>query len=164
MAYRFVSSVAAALLLLSALACGGAIAGTVPCPDLSAAVQAGTCPTEEELKYTFTGYCSDNARMYDKETDNECSNFARYRRLKNIVLWESADGSFHGYLSCDLPAASIKGAKANKIAASRQGKLTRLVCSYGGGLTMVHRTKGECRVDGDGNCAADPAACRATCD
>jgi hypothetical protein len=153
----------AALVLLFALARGGTAATPLPCPDLSAAVQVGTCPTEEELKYTFTGYCSDNARMYDKDQDNECSNYQRYRRLKNVVLWESADGSFHGYLSCDLPASAIKGAKPGRIAVSRQGRLTRLVCSYPDGILFVHRTKGECQVEGSGDCAADPAACRASC-
>jgi hypothetical protein len=39
-----------------------AMAGTVACPDLEKAVQIASCPAEEELKYTYTGYCSDDGR------------------------------------------------------------------------------------------------------
>jgi hypothetical protein len=35
---------------------------TLACPDLAAATQVNACPTEEELKHTYTGFCSDNAR------------------------------------------------------------------------------------------------------
>lgn len=46
-----------------------AMAAAVACPDLATAVQVGACPAEEELKYTFTGYCSDDARAYKGDTD-----------------------------------------------------------------------------------------------
>jgi hypothetical protein len=68
---------------------------TLFCPDLAAAVQVGACPSEEELRYTFTGYCSDNARLYDPDTVT-CSDYKHYRRLKNVALWESRDGSLPG--------------------------------------------------------------------
>jgi hypothetical protein len=140
-----------------------AVAGTVNCPDLAAAVQVGGCPTEKELQYTFTGYCGDNARMYDKDKDT-CASFDSYRVKKNVALWESGDGVFHAYLSCDRSPNEFKTAKVTGISISRQGKLTRVVCTYGDGVTFVHRTKAECRVEGDGNCTANPAACQARCD
>jgi hypothetical protein len=50
------------LLLLSALT--HAMGATLPCPDLQTAVQVAACPSDEELKYTFMGYCSDDAKAY----------------------------------------------------------------------------------------------------
>ena len=139
-----------------------AIAETLACPDPATAVQVATCPSEEELKYTYTGYCSDNARMYGKDKDT-CASYENYRKLKNTALWESKDGAFHAYISCDLPVDTLKKLKAVSIAATRQGKLTRLACSYPEGITFAHRTRAECKVRGDGNCAAGPAACQADC-
>ncbi len=140
-----------------------ALADTFACPDLSAAVQVATCPSEDELRYTFTGYCSDNARLYGKDTDT-CTSFQNYRKLKNVALWESKDGAFQAYLSCDLPAGKLNKLKPSAIAVIKKGKLTQLVCSYPEGIAFTHRTKAECKVQGDGNCAADPAACKASCD
>lgn len=152
--------------LVFALSLGAALpvlADTLACPDLSKAVQVATCPSEDELKYTFTGYCSDDARMYGKDADT-CSSYENYRRLKNIALWESADGAFQAYLSCDMPAGTLKKLKPTAIAVTKKGKLTQLACSYTEGIAFTHRTKAQCKVQGDGNCAADPAACRASCD
>jgi hypothetical protein len=153
-------------LLALVLLCGSAItnvqADTLSCPDLSAAVQIGACPTEEELKYTFLGYCSDNARMY--ETDDTCSDYQRYRRMKNTALWEAGSGAFQAYLSCELPAATIKAARASKIAVSRQGGITRVICTYPDGIAFTHRAKGNCKVEVNGDCAANPDACRASCE
>lgn len=151
----------AGLLLLAALA-PPVRAASVACPDLVAAVQVGACPAEEELLYTFTGYCSDNARMYRGEND-VCTDYARYRKLKNIVLWESVDGNFQGYVSCDLPVATLRQARAAAMTVAKQGKITRLACSYSDGLVFTHRSRAECKVQGSGRCTAD-AACTAKCD
>jgi hypothetical protein len=140
-----------------------ALADTLACPDPVDAAQVGTCPSEDELKYTFTGYCSDNARMYGKDTDT-CTSFRNYRKLKNVALWESKDGAFQAYISCDLPEGALKNLKPVSIAVTKQGKLTRLACRYSEGVTFTHRSKAQCKVQGDGNCAADPAACKASCD
>lgn len=150
------------LLLLAGLPMSAAFAETVACPDLTQAVQVGACPSEEELRYTYTGYCSDNARMYDTK-DDVCSSFQNYRKLKNVVLWESADGAFSGYLSCDLPAARVRSAADATIAVARQGSITRVVCAFGEGITFSHRTKLACRAEGDGSCAGTPGGCRASC-
>jgi hypothetical protein len=155
-------SVCLTLLLLSGLSMNAAVAETVSCPDLAQAVQVGACPSEEELRYTYTGYCSDNARMYDAK-DDVCSNFQNYRKLKNVVLWESGDGAFSGYLSCDLPASKVRSAAATKIAVARQGSITRVVCTYGEGMVFSYRTKQACRAEGNGSCADNPGGCWASC-
>lgn len=151
------------LFLLCCLSTNAAFAETINCPDLGQAVQVGACPSEEELRYTYMGYCGDNARMYDANKDDVCSTFQNYRKLKNVVLWEAADGAFSGYVSCDLPAARLTAAKAATLAVARQGSITRLVCGYGDGIVFSYRTKQACRPAGDGSCAADPAGCRASC-
>lgn len=147
----------ACLLLPSLHAAQGA---TMACPDLAAAVQVGTCPTEEELQYTYVGYCSDNARMYAKDND-ECANYQAYRRLKNLVLWESANGDFSGYVSCDLPLEKLRAARAQAVRVARQGSITRLVCSYGEGLSFTHRTRTTCTPPAEATCTG--AACQADC-
>ena len=153
----------AAFVLLSASALPAAMADTVSCPDLSAAAQVAACPTEEDLRFTFNGYCSDNKRMYEKDTD-VCTDYGRYRQLKNVALWESGDGAFQAYVSCGLPVAGVKAAKASSIAASRKGGITRLVCTYGEGIVFTNRLKAECKVDEKVNCSTDPAGCKAMCE
>lgn len=139
-------------------------AETVACPDLAQAAQVGTCPSEEELLFTFNGYCSDNARLYNWQEEQVCTDYPLYRRLKNVVLWEAGKGDFQAYLSCDLPSVRTKAAKPIRIGVETKGKLTRVVCGYGEGITFAYRTKARCKVEGSGDCAADPAACKATCD
>lgn len=154
------------LLFWFALALGLALpahAETIACPDLSKAVQVATCPSEDELRYTFTGYCSDNARMYGKDTDT-CTSYENYRKLKNVALWESADGAFQAYLSCELPAGALNKLQPVTLVVTKNKKLTQLICNYPERITFTHRTKAECKVLGDGNCAANPAACKASCD
>lgn len=68
---------------------------------------------------------------------------------------ESANGAFQAYISCDLPAGALKNLKPAAIAVTKQGKLTRLACIYPEGILFTHRTKAQCKVQGDGR--ADPA-------
>lgn len=132
-------------------------AETISCPSLSTARQVGTCPSEEELKYTFNGYCSDNARMYDKDT-NLCTDYRNYRQEKNTAPWESGDGAFQAYVSCDRPAATVARAILSGIAVAKQGKITKVVCNYrdpgSEPLVFTYRTRAECQVKGNGeaNC------------
>lgn len=140
-----------------------AMAATVACPDLASAVQVAACPDEQELKYTFTGYCSDNARMYKGDAD-VCTDYRLYRTLKNVALWESGDGVFNAYVSCDRPPESVKRTRVAGIKVGKQGKITQLVCSYGEGITFTYRTRAQCKVDGGGDCATNPSACKASCD
>jgi hypothetical protein len=150
-------------LLLNAAAPTALAATTVTCPDLAKAVQAGTCPTEEDLLFTFNGYCSDNARIYGKGAE-VCTSYASYRKLKNIVLWESPDTDFQAYVSCDLPGENFKGRQPSAIAVAKQGKMTRLACSYGEGVTFTYRTRAECRVENAEACKTHPTACKASCE
>ena len=149
--------------VLVAITAVPAEAQALACPDLAAAKPVGACPTDAELRYTFIGYCSDNARMYDGKGE-VCDDFAAYRRLKNVALWESADGAFDAYPSCELAPDAIRGAKAMRISASKRGTLTQVVCEYAGGIRFTHRTKAQCKVAGNADCAADPASCAATCE
>ena len=138
-----------------------ALAATVSCPDLAKAAQVASCPSEEELKHTYTGFCSDDAKAYKGETD-VCKDYQLYRKLKNVALWESGDGVFSAYVSCDLPPAAVKAAKVSGIKLARQGKINQLVCSYGEALSFSYRTREECKIE-TADCAANPSACKASC-
>ncbi len=133
------------------------------CPDLAVAKQVNACPSEEELKHTYSGFCSDDKKAYAGETDN-CIRYDDYRAMKNTALWESADGAFDGYVSCDLPQSGLKALKATAMKVAKQGSITKLVCNYPNGVNFTHRTKVACKIEDDKACAANSAACRAICD
>lgn len=151
------------LLAAVLLATNPAWAVDLACPDMAQAVQAGTCPTDEELRYTFTGYCANDERNYRGSTE-VCTDFERYRRLKNVALWESADGSFSGYVSCERSPADIRASRVSGISLARQGKIAVLRCAYGKDLTLNYRTRAECRIANPAACPADASACRASCE
>lgn len=140
-----------------------ATAAEISCPSLADVVQVANCPTEEELVFTYNGYCSDNRRMYTQGPD-VCKDYQLYRKLKNVVLWETRDGSFHAYLSCDLTPDTLKQAKPTKVSIGKDGKMTRLACHYGDDIVFAYRSREQCRVDTAAACASDPAACKAICD
>ncbi len=146
---------AAAALLLA----GTAAAETVSCPDLASAVQVMPCPPEEELRYTYTAYCADNARMYGKAAA-DCADFAAYRRIKNLALWEAGAGKFDGYVSCEPPVPDTKAAKPATMTVARKGTVTHVVCNYGEGLRFTYRTKAKCQVAE----ACAGAECKASCE
>ncbi|MEF8711944.1 MAG: hypothetical protein V5B38_25345 [Candidatus Accumulibacter propinquus] len=108
------SSTIACLLVLASAAADSS-AETLSCPSLATAVQVGSCPSEAELKYSFNGYCSDNRRMYEHDAAL-CTDYQDYRKVKNVAQWESADGAFTAYVSCDLAAARCKAMPAVRIA------------------------------------------------
>jgi hypothetical protein len=140
-----------------------ASAATLVCPDLSAATQVNACPTEEELKFTYNGFCSDTAKAYANQTDS-CIRYEDYRAMKNVAMWESKDGVFSGYVSCALSAAQVKALKPSGMTVATQGKLNKLVCAYPEGINLTYRTKGACAVDNAKACASDPATCKASCE
>lgn len=130
-------------------------AETLSCPDMSQAVQAGSCPTKAELEYGFTGYCSDNARMMDKETI--CNDFELYRQIKDHSLWEA--GEFHGYLSCSLNPDQIRGAKAVAVVVGRTaGTMQRVACTYDNGTVMATRTRNTCTPSGTASVECEASA------
>lgn len=152
------------LLLTPAIVSSTASAAeTLSCPLLTTAVQVGNCPSEDELKYTFTGYCSDNRRMYQDDAAL-CTDYQQYRKVKNLAYWESADGSFTAYLSCDLGAEAIRAAKASGMSATKQGKITLLSCNYSDEISFTHRSRRQCKVAGNGDCGSNANACKASCD
>ncbi len=132
------------------------------CPELSNAAQVNACPTEDELKHTYSGFCSDNGKAYAKETDS-CLRYEDYRDMKNTARWESQDGLFDGYVSCGLQPAKVKSLKATAMRIERQGKLTKVVCSYAEHINFTLRTKASCVIDDAKACAENAANCRANC-
>jgi hypothetical protein len=151
-------------LLLVPAAPAAAAGQTLECPALAAATQLEACPTEEQLRHSYIGHCSDNQRLYDRDVV-ACERYEAFRRLKNVALWEAgADGAFQGYLSCELPRERILAAAPLAVGVSRERTVTRVRCSYSEGVTMTLRTKARCTVQGEGRCAGNPAACRVACD
>ena len=148
------------LALPAVLLASPAQAETVSCPALSAAVQVAACPTDAELQYTFMGFCGDNARLYGRDALT-CASFENYKEANYSAMWESANGAFSGYLSCNVDAASVHAAKAVKMSVEKKSSLTRLICDYQNDHRMVMRTKASCTVE-----AADCSSgeCRASCD
>lgn len=146
-----------------ALAVVPAQAADFACPDLAGATQVNACPTEEELKHTYSGFCGDDKKAYSRETDN-CVRYKDYRAMKNTALWESQDGEFSAYVSCDLAPAKLKLLKAKSMKIERQGTLNKVVCTYPNGIAFTYRTKSACRMADEKACAANAADCRASCD
>lgn len=120
------------------------IAETLQCPDLSTLIHVGACPGEEDLRYTFRGYCSDNQRMYDKE--QLCLDYETYRAAKNVSLWESADGRFSAYLPCD--GDRIRARRLRGVEVRGEANVKHVVCEYNGGVVMKFRTRARCVVEG----------------
>ena len=162
MEHRLTSPHALIAVCLAALALP-AVAATVSCPDLATAVQVAACPAEEELRYTFNGFCGSDAQAYKGET-GVCTDYQDYRKLKNVALWESADGAFSAYVSCDRPPAEVRASRLSSLRIARQGRMNLLICSYGDGLNFTVRTRAECRLIAIAGCEKDAAACRAACD
>ena len=151
---------------------GPATAGTeYSCPDLSQAKQVLDCPTDEELRRMFRSTCGGENAPDAKEPEL-CDAFAEFKRQKNNALWESADGEFMGYLTCNRPPEEIKKAKAAGIGIGRRGKLTKISCVYDGGVKMTRRTRETCTVPGMEigkrgpmpTCGPDPATCKVVCE
>mgnify|MGYP001765611798 FL=1 len=140
-------------------------AETIVCPDAAGFIQVGACPSEEELQFTFNGYCSDNARMFDKPEEQLCTDYTLYRSLKNYARYETTDGRFSGYVSCELKTPLTK-ARAVRIKVDKQGSITRFACGYDSGASFTYRTKSKCTIAPGAAeaCARDPLACKAECD
>lgn len=145
-------------LLLAAFA---AQAQTLSCPTQEQMRQVNACPTEEQLRATFHGFCGDDSKAYQGQT-GPCADYQEFRRLKNTALWESADGAFDGYLSCETSAAAIKKSNLTRMLATQKGSITAVMCLYGSDAVLTHRTRKTCTVAPA--CASDPAQCQAVCE
>ena len=100
-----------------------------------------------------------------------CKNYSVFRKAKNTALWESEDGQFSGYLSCDKKENEIKASKLIKISIGQKREWDRVICTYEGGEKLVLRTREACEIPGAklmGNnigrmCEAGDKACKAVC-
>ena len=151
-----------ALTMIAVLLPLPAHAESITCPSLPSAVQVGACPGEEELRYTFRGYCSDNKRMYD-QGEQLCLDYGIYRAAKNLSLWESADGRFGGYLSCDTQKGARDAAKPVEIKVSTQGTMALVACTYANNDKLTYRTKARC-TPAAVSCTTDSSACQVNCE
>lgn len=156
--FRPLRRLAPLALLLTALA---SHAQTLSCPQPEQLRQINACPTEEQLRANFHGFCGDDSKAYQGQT-GPCSDYQVFRRLKNTALWESADGAFDGYLSCEAPAPVIAKSSLTSMRVTKKGSITAVVCHYGPDVQLTHRTRKACTVPA--SCASDPAQCQAVCE
>ena len=143
------------------LASFAAHAQTLSCPSQEQMRQVNACPTEEQLRAHFHGFCGDNSTAYQGKT-GPCTDYQEFRRLKNTALWESADGAFDGYLSCDSQATAIGKSNLTRMLATQKGSITSVMCLYGSDVVLTHRTRKTCTVPPA--CASDTAQCQAVCE
>lgn len=136
-------------------------AQTLSCPQPEQLRQVNACPTEEQMRAHFNGFCSENSNAYEGKT-GPCTDYQEFRRLKNTALWESADGAFDGYLSCETPVSSIQKSNLTRMLATQKGSITAVMCLYGSDVVLTHRTRKTCTVAPA--CASDPAKCQAVCE
>lgn len=136
-------------------------AQTLSCPQPEQLRQVNACPTEEQMRAHFNGFCSENTTAYQGKT-GPCTDYQEFRRLKNTALWESADGAFDGYLSCETPVSSIQKSNLTRMLATQKGSITAVMCLYGSDVVLTHRTRKTCTVAPA--CASDPAKCQAVCE
>lgn len=136
-------------------------AQTLSCPQPEQLRQVNACPTEEQMRAHFNGFCSENSNAYQGKT-GPCTDYQEFRRLKNTALWESADGAFDGYLSCETPVSSIQKSNLTRMLATQKGSITAVMCLYGSDVVLTHRTRKTCTVAPA--CASDPAQCQAVCE
>ena len=153
-------------LLLSA-ALTPAFAETLSCPELRHAVQVGACPSEAELRFTFNGFCSADARAYGNDAEL-CIDYGNYRKRKNVSLWESGDGRFHAYVSCDLTTARVQAMAGRHVGGKeRQDDAADLRLrdrrNARERVSFTHRTRDACHIDDTGACTREASTRKATC-
>ncbi len=143
------------------------------CPDISKAVQVADCPAEEELKHMFSSTCgAAETNSKDQKVSGMCKSFEAFKQRKNTALWESADGEYMGYVTCNVPATQIKAGKLLKISLAHVGVMDKLICTYEGGTELALRTRKSCKIPGAKlnlkfmilNCPEGGESCKAVCD
>ncbi|MES9963229.1 MAG: hypothetical protein ABW116_06790 [Candidatus Sedimenticola sp. 20ELBAFRAG] len=158
--------------MIALILSGPVMAGkTIQCPDLSQAKQLVDCPAEAEMERYFKKHC-DFERDPDAKKPELCDSFKEYKRRKFNAMWESSDGEFMGYLSCDAPPAELKKRQQTSVAVSQKNGLYKIVCGYEGGSRLIMRTRSVCRVPGvkttgivmRAECGANGKPCVVECD
>ena len=142
------------------------------CPDISKSAKVGGCPSDDELKRMFSNICG----WRDTENENPhakgvCKYYSLFRKAKNTALWESGDGKYEGYLSCDTKENEIKASKLIKISIGQKREWNRVICTYEGGSELVLRTREICEIPGakllgryiGRMCEAGDKDCKAVC-
>lgn len=119
------------------------------CPDIAQAKQVGDCPSDEEMKRMFMSSCGlSDTKGENPHAKGLCKNFVMFSKAKNTALWESGDGEYMGYITCDQPAAKIKAGKLIKVSLGQKGVMDRIICGYEGGAELVLRTRQTCEIPG----------------
>ena len=142
------------------------------CPDISKSVKVGDCPSDDELKRMFRNTCGwRDTENKNPHSEGVCKSYSLFKKAKNTALWESADGEFDGYLSCDKKENEIKASKLVKISINQKREWDRVICTYEGGSRLVVRTRKTCEITDAklmGNdigrmCEAGDKDCKAVC-
>ncbi len=142
------------------------------CPDISQARQVGDCSSEEELIRMFASACGPRTMPgEDPDATEQCKSFEKFKQRKNTALWESADGGYMGYVTCNRPAAKIKKAKFLSINLGTKRVMDKIICSYEGGVNLILRTRESCQIPDAKlsgkylglDCTAGGANCKAIC-
>ena len=142
------------------------------CPDITQAKQVAECPAEDELIQMFFSTCG--SRDTEKENPHAkgfCKSYQMFLQRKNTALWESADGEYLGYVTCNIPAERIKAGKLNSISLLQRGTMDKISCSYEEGTVFTLRTRQNCAIPGSKpkgmqmslDCAAGGSECKAIC-
>lgn len=144
---------------------------TIMCPDLAQVNQVMECPAESEVKRQFKKSCG-----FEHDPDavrpELCDSYKEFKRRKYTALWESVDGEFMGYVSCDLPPEKAKMAKSTGVAVSQKKGMYKVACKYEDDIKLNFRTRSVCRVEGHksaltvikSKCGPDGASCKVACD
>lgn len=117
------------------------------CPDIAKAKKVGGCPSEETLLHMFSSTCgSTDTKNENPHAKGFCRNYSTFRKVKNTSLWETGDGEYVGYLSCDLTRDKIKAGKLVKISIGQKRIWDRVICTYDNGSELVLRTRETCSI------------------
>jgi len=142
------------------------------CPDIAQTRQVADCPSQAELEHLYYSSCgSRDTKEENLHAKGICKSFDMFKQKKNTALWESADGEYFGYVSCNTPAAEIKSGKLMSISLLRRGVMDKITCSYVGGARFTLRTRQNCELPGGKpkglqlslNCTADDSECKVIC-
>lgn len=148
-------------------------ASVYTCPDISKSAKIGSCPSDSELKRMFKSTCG----WSDLENENPhaegiCRSYSIFTKAKNTAYWESSDGRYDGYLSCDKKESEIKASKLIKISLGQKRQMNRVICGYEGGSELVLRTRENCEIPESKllgryigrMCGAGDKDCKAVCE
>jgi len=145
---------------------------TYTCPDIAKAVKVAECPSEDELVRMFDSTCgSKDTQGKNPHAKGFCTSYKTFKMAKNTALWESADGEYMGYVTCNVPVDKIKAGKLQKISLGQKRVMDRIICSYEGGGELVLRTRETCKIPGavvlgrymGRKCGVDDQDCKAVC-